>query len=83
MQYLHSSGVVTSAASGLGPVRLLDRHGKPGSLADFEPILCSNLTATFNTLRDEFAALALHHLDKPMLNGETIGLDGALRMAPR
>ncbi|MBC7729084.1 MAG: SDR family NAD(P)-dependent oxidoreductase [Microbacteriaceae bacterium] len=32
---------------------------------------------------DEFASLALHILDNPMLNGETIRLDGALRMAPR
>ena len=32
---------------------------------------------------DEFAALALHILKNPMLNGETIRLDGALRMTPR
>ncbi|EGJ19915.1 3-hydroxyacyl-CoA dehydrogenase type II [Cereibacter sphaeroides WS8N] len=31
----------------------------------------------------EFAALALHILSNPMLNGETIRLDGALRMAPK
>jgi len=31
----------------------------------------------------EFAALALHIVDNPMLNGETIRLDGALRMAPK
>jgi NAD(P)-dependent dehydrogenase (short-subunit alcohol dehydrogenase family) len=31
----------------------------------------------------EFAALALHIIDNPMLNGETIRLDGALRMPPR
>jgi NAD(P)-dependent dehydrogenase (short-subunit alcohol dehydrogenase family) len=30
----------------------------------------------------EFAALAQHILENPMLNGETIRLDGALRMAP-
>ena len=165
-----------------GPVRLLDRDGKPGSLADFETIVRINLTGSFNTLRlaaaamavnepidgdrgacvltasiagyegqigqipyasskagvigmtlvaardlaqrgirvctiapgvfdtpilarlpeqvkaslgaavphpprlgqaDEFAALALHILENPMLNGETIRLDGALRMAPR
>ena len=83
MQYLHSSGVGTGPASGLGPVRLLDRDGKPGSLADFKTLLRSKLTATVNTQRDEFAALALHRLDKPMLSGETIRLDGALRMAPR
>jgi NAD(P)-dependent dehydrogenase (short-subunit alcohol dehydrogenase family) len=32
---------------------------------------------------DEFAALAVHIVDNPMLNGETIRLDGALRMPPR
>jgi NAD(P)-dependent dehydrogenase (short-subunit alcohol dehydrogenase family) len=32
---------------------------------------------------DEYAALALHIIANPMLNGETIRLDGALRMAPR
>lgn len=31
----------------------------------------------------EFALTALHILENPMLNGETIRLDGALRMAPR
>jgi 3-hydroxyacyl-CoA dehydrogenase/3-hydroxy-2-methylbutyryl-CoA dehydrogenase len=31
----------------------------------------------------EFAALATHIIQNPMLNGETIRLDGALRMAPR
>ncbi len=31
----------------------------------------------------EFAALALAIIENPMLNGETIRLDGALRMAPR
>jgi NAD(P)-dependent dehydrogenase (short-subunit alcohol dehydrogenase family) len=32
---------------------------------------------------DEFAALAQHIVENPMLNGETIRLDGAIRMAPR
>ncbi|MGK4585104.1 SDR family NAD(P)-dependent oxidoreductase [Kitasatospora sp. HPMI-4] len=32
---------------------------------------------------DEFADLALHIVQNPMLNGETIRLDGAIRMAPR
>lgn len=31
----------------------------------------------------EYAALATHIVDNPMLNGETIRLDGAIRMAPR
>ena len=32
---------------------------------------------------DEYAALAFHVIENPMLNGETIRLDGAIRMAPR
>jgi NAD(P)-dependent dehydrogenase (short-subunit alcohol dehydrogenase family) len=32
---------------------------------------------------DEYAKLALAIIDNPMLNGETIRLDGAIRMAPR
>jgi NAD(P)-dependent dehydrogenase (short-subunit alcohol dehydrogenase family) len=32
---------------------------------------------------EEYAALAHHIIDNQMLNGETIRLDGALRMAPR
>lgn len=32
---------------------------------------------------DEFAKLALHVIDNPMINGETIRLDGAIRMQPR
>ena len=32
---------------------------------------------------DEYAMTALHILENPMLNGETIRLDGAIRMAPR
>lgn len=31
----------------------------------------------------EYAALACHIVDNPMLNGETIRLDGAIRMAPK
>jgi hypothetical protein len=32
---------------------------------------------------EEYAQLALHICENPMLNGECIRLDGALRMAPR
>jgi NAD(P)-dependent dehydrogenase (short-subunit alcohol dehydrogenase family) len=34
-------------------------------------------------LPEEYAALVAHIVDNPMLNGEVIRLDGALRMAPR
>ncbi|MEP7454454.1 3-hydroxyacyl-CoA dehydrogenase [Phyllobacterium sp. SB3] len=32
---------------------------------------------------EEYAALAVHIIENPMLNGETIRLDGAIRMAPK
>ena len=32
---------------------------------------------------DEFASLAEHIISNGMLNGETIRIDGAIRMAPR
>lgn len=32
---------------------------------------------------EEYAKLAMHIVDNPMLNGETIRLDGAIRMGPR
>ena len=32
---------------------------------------------------EEYAALVEHIVQNPMLNGETIRLDGAIRMAPR
>jgi hypothetical protein len=32
---------------------------------------------------EEYASLVRQILDNPMLNGETIRLDGALRMAPQ
>lgn len=32
---------------------------------------------------DEYADLVAHILSNPMLNGETIRLDGSIRMAPR
>ena len=32
---------------------------------------------------DEFGALVVHIVQNPMINGETIRLDGAIRMAPR
>ena len=31
----------------------------------------------------EYGNLAVHIVENPMLNGETIRLDGAIRMAPR
>jgi NAD(P)-dependent dehydrogenase (short-subunit alcohol dehydrogenase family) len=31
----------------------------------------------------EYAALVVHIVENPMINGETIRLDGAIRMGPR
>jgi len=174
--------VLVHCAGRGGPVRILDKEGKPGSLAAYENIIRINLIGTFNTMRlvaermarnepidgergvcvltasvaayegqigqipyasskagvvgmtivaardlasrlirvntiapgifdtpmlarvsedarktlgasvphparlgqpDEYAQLALHIVSNPMINGETIRLDGALRMAPR
>lgn len=174
--------VLVHCAGRGGPVRLLDKEGRPGSLEAYENIIRINLIGTFNTLRltaarmarnepvdgergvcvltasvaayegqigqipyasskagvvgmtivaardlasrlirvctiapgifdtpmlarvseearktlsasvphparlglpDEYAQLAMHIVSNQMLNGETIRLDGALRMAPR
>ena len=40
-------------------------------------------TRTASATPDEYAALAAHIVENPMLNGEVIRLDGALRMPPR
>ncbi len=32
---------------------------------------------------EDFASLVMHILDNTMLNGETIRLDGAIRLAPK
>lgn len=174
--------VLVHCAGRGGPVRLIDKEGRPGSLEAYENIIRTNLVGTFNTLRlaavrmaraeavdgergvcvltasvaayegqigqipyasskagvvgmtivaardlasklirvctiapgifdtpmlarvsedarktlgasvphpsrlgtsDEYAMLAMHIVANPMLNGETIRLDGGLRMAPR
>ena len=38
---------------------------------------------TFLSAASIVAALALHMIDNPYLNGEVVRLDAALRMAPR
>lgn len=52
-----------------------------------EPVRASLAASIPNPSRlgapDEYAQLALHIINNQMLNGETIRLDGALRMAPR
>ncbi|UKD57722.1 SDR family NAD(P)-dependent oxidoreductase [Amycolatopsis sp. FU40] len=70
---------VCSIAPGIFDTPIFDRHG---------PEVRDKLAATVpHPARlgrpEEFARLALAIVDNPMLNGETIRLDGALRMAPR
>ncbi len=52
-----------------------------------EPVRASLGAAVPNPARlglpEEFARLVLHLVENPYLNGETVRLDGALRMAPR
>ena len=57
-------------------------------VAGFSPELQQALAAQVPFPRrlgkpDEFAALVEHIILNPMLNGEVIRLDGALRMAPK
>lgn len=70
---------VTSIAPGLFSTPLLNRHPKE---------VLDKIAATVphpSRLGDpsEFGDLAVHILENPMLNGETIRLDGAIRMSPR
>jgi NAD(P)-dependent dehydrogenase (short-subunit alcohol dehydrogenase family) len=50
-------GLVHTAGRG-GPVRVLDRDGKPGELAAFERIVGTNLTGSFNVLSAAAATMA-------------------------
>ncbi|MFD1560207.1 SDR family oxidoreductase [Paraburkholderia silviterrae] len=77
---LASKGIrVCTIAPGLFDTPLLARlpeeiRDSLGKMVPFPPRL---------GVADEFASLALHILENPMLNGETIRLDGAIRMQPR
>jgi NAD(P)-dependent dehydrogenase (short-subunit alcohol dehydrogenase family) len=57
---------VVHCAGGGRRVRLLERDGSPGSLADFEHVLRLNLVGTFNALRLAAARMAAH----PEVDGE-------------
>jgi hypothetical protein len=69
MELAGSSAIVTGGVSGLGlaTARRLTAVPHPSRLG----------------IPDEFAQLAMHIVANPMLNGETIRLDGAIRMPPR
>ena len=53
-----------------------------GKLGDLRPQVSAVLFEHVLS-HDEFGQLAVHILENAMLNGETIRLDGAIRMAPR
>ena len=62
------------------------RHAAAGRLCPRRP--GSHWASRCRTRRgwanpDEYGALAVHIIENPMLNGEVIRLDGAIRMAPR
>ncbi|MDQ4421556.1 SDR family NAD(P)-dependent oxidoreductase [Sphingobium sp. DEHP117] len=70
---------VNAIAPGIFDTPILDRLGdeikaKLGGNVPFPPRLGRP---------DEFAMLATHMLENPMLNGETVRLDGAIRMPPK
>jgi NAD(P)-dependent dehydrogenase (short-subunit alcohol dehydrogenase family) len=70
---------VCSIAPGIFDTPILDRHGDAVKAG-----LASQVPNPARLGRpEEFAATALHILDNSYLNGETIRLDGAVRMGPR
>jgi short-subunit dehydrogenase involved in D-alanine esterification of teichoic acids len=89
---------VTVNCAGIGPPARVVRKGEPMALEQFTTtieLLGSLPPAARESLGHavphparlgdptEYAALVLHVIDNPMLNGEVIRLDGALRMGPR
>jgi NAD(P)-dependent dehydrogenase (short-subunit alcohol dehydrogenase family) len=82
IQQAHSSmGSITAAINCAGiatPGRLVGRNG-PMTGSSFRKMIEMNLLGTVS----EFAALIVQILENVMLNGETIRLDGAVRMQPR
>jgi NADP-dependent 3-hydroxy acid dehydrogenase YdfG len=71
MELAGSSALVTGGASGLGAATARISLGQQ---VPFPPRLGRP---------DEYAALAQQIIENTMLNGETIRLDGAIRMTPR
>ena len=60
------------------------RHGRPGGDRPRARILAARRGAGHNAGRPpEFASLTLQIVENAMLNGETIRLDGAVRMPPK
>ena len=83
MNYANSVGVVTGGASGLG-LATVKRLVAQGMAVGVRASLGAAVPQPPRRVQaDAFAAQALHILDRAMHNGETIRLDGALRMQPR
>ena len=70
--------VVTIAPGLIGTPMLL---GMPQEVQ--ESLIATTLFPKRLGLPEEFAKLALHVIDNAMINGETIRLDGAVRLAPK
>ena len=81
---MHSSGRRTTTA-GVPGTGLYYRSDKMASLGDSVRSKLEANTPHPNRLGspDEYAMLVGHVVANPMLNGEVIRLDGALRMPPR
>jgi NAD(P)-dependent dehydrogenase (short-subunit alcohol dehydrogenase family) len=79
-RYLAQLGIrVNTIAPGLFDTPLLAALPEPQRQALGETIPFPSRLGT----PDEYAALGVHIVENDMLNGETIRLDGALRMAPK
>ncbi len=70
---------VNTIAPGIFETPIFDRH--PAALVES---LAAQIPHPSRLGRpDEYAKLAMHILDNSMINGETIRIDGAIRMAPK
>ncbi|SEG88702.1 hypothetical protein SAMN04489712_12262 [Thermomonospora echinospora] len=66
--------------TGIGnPIRMVGRDGTPGGLPGFEQAIGVNLIGSCNALRLGAAAMAANE----PVDGETVRLDGTIRVAPR
>src|ERR671910_225601 len=92
------AAILVNCAGIAAAKRIVGRDG-PMQLSEFELVIRVNLIGTFNLMHlapaeivpfpkrlgrpEEYAQLVRQILDNPMLNGETIRLDGAIRLAPQ
>ncbi|MCF2572152.1 SDR family NAD(P)-dependent oxidoreductase [Brevibacterium sp. UCMA 11754] len=84
MEIRDQVALITGGASGLGLAtakRLLAAGGKV-LIVDLPSARGDDAAAELGE-PDEYASLAEHIVSNPMLNGEVIRLDGAIRMAPK